>query len=147
MKHYELFYIIPGKYTEDEAEAISAKVKELVKKSGGEITASDNLGTKKLAYDIKGAQAGIFMVLEFNAEQEQIKEMDNALKLTGELTRYQLTNKKEETQEEIMRAKRAQERQEKMAQKTEEEKTSPAPKVSLEELDKKLGEILSGDIV
>jgi len=147
MKHYELLYIIPGKYTEEEAEAISTKIKELVKKCGGEITMTDNLGNNRLAYDIKGAQTGNFMVLEFNAEPNKIKELDNAMKLATELTRHQIVVKKEETEEEILRAKRRQERQEKMAQKAEAEKVAPAPKVSLEELDKKLGEILSGDII
>jgi small subunit ribosomal protein S6 len=148
MKHYELLYIIPGKYTEEEAEAISTKIKELVKKCGGDITMTDNLGNAKLAYDIKGAQTGSFMVLEFNAEPNQIKELDNALKLVAELTRHQIVNKKEVTKEEMEKEKARKERREKMAQKAAEEKAAPpAPKVSLEELDKKLGEILSGDII
>ncbi len=144
MKHYELLYIIPGKYTEEETEAISVKIKDLVKKSGGEITASDNLGNNRFAYDIKGAQNGSFMTVEFNILPEQIKELDNALKLNSELTRHQIVSKRQETPEEIEKAKI---RQEKMAKKAEEEKAVPAPKVSLEELDKKLGEILSGDII
>jgi small subunit ribosomal protein S6 len=151
MKHYELFYIIPGKYTEEETEAISLKVQEMVKKYGGEITMTDNLGNNRLAYDIKGAQNGSFMVIEFNAEPAGLKELDNALKLNPELTRYQITNKKQETKEEIEKARL---RQQKMAEREAKavsaetaEKAAPAPKVSLEELDKKLGEILSGDII
>lgn len=148
MKHYELLCIIPGKYTEEEAETIGEKVKELVKNSGLEITATDNLGNNKLAYEIKGAQAGTFVVLEFNAEPEKLKELDNALKLVPEVIRYQIANKKEASKEEIEKEKL---RQERMAQKEAEaekaEKAPPAAKVSIEELDKKLGEILSGDII
>lgn len=151
MKHYELFYIIPGKYTEEETEAISQRVQEMVKKYGGEITMTDNLGNKRLAYDIKGVQNGSFMVIEFNAEPSGLKELDNALKLNPELTRHQITNKKQETKEEIEKAKLRQqkmaEREAKAAASETAEKAAPAPKVSLEELDKKLGEILSGDII
>lgn len=147
MKHYELLCIVPGKYTEEETEAIGKKVGETIKKIEGEITATDNLGNNRLAYEIKGSQAGTFLVMEFNAEPARINELDGILKLMSEVARYQISNKKEKSKEEIEKEKL---RQEKMAQKAEAEKTEkavPAEKVSIEELDKKLGEILSGDII
>ena len=146
MKHYELLYIIPGKYTEEEMEGISGKISEIVKKHGGEITSTDNLGSKKLAYPIANTQVGNYLVIEFNSEQEKIKELGGELKLTPEILRFGITIKKLKTQAEIDAAKV---RKEKMAQKqkAEEVKAEPAPKVSLEELDKKLGEILEGDII
>jgi small subunit ribosomal protein S6 len=146
MRHYELLYILPGKYTEEEMEAISGKINETVKKYGGEITSTDNLGSKKLAYPIADAQIGNYLVIEFNGEGEKIKELEGELKLTPEVLRFSITLKKVKTQEEIEAEKV---RKEKMAQrqKAEETKAEPAPKVSLEELDKKLGEILEGDII
>ncbi|MBU1145975.1 30S ribosomal protein S6 [Patescibacteria group bacterium] len=146
MKHYELLYILPGKYTEEEMEGISVKINELVKKHGGEITLTDNLGAKKLAYPIADVQVGNYLVIEFNSEPEKIKELGGELKLTPEVLRFGIILKKLKTQEEIDGEKI---RKEKMAQKqkAEETKAEPAPKVSLEELDKKLGEILEGDII
>lgn len=146
MKHYELLYIIPGRYTEEEMEGIAAKISELVKKHGGEITVTDNLGPKKLSYPIANVQTGNYLVIEFNAEPERIKELDGELKLTPEVLRYQVAQKRVKTQAEIDKEKA---RQERMAEKSEETKAKaePAPKVSIEELDKKLGEILEGDII
>jgi len=146
MKHYEILYIIPGKYTEEEMEGISGKINEIVKKHGGEITSTDNLGSKKLAYPIANTQVGNYFVIEFNSEPEKIKELGGELKLTPEVLRFGIAIKKLKTQAEIDAEKV---RKEKMAQKqkAEEIKTEPAPKVSLEELDKKLGEILEGDII
>ncbi|MFA5128979.1 MAG: 30S ribosomal protein S6 [Patescibacteria group bacterium] len=146
MKHYELLFIIPGKYTEEEMEAISGKINETVKKYGGEITSTDNLGSKKLAYPIADVQVGNYLVIEFNSEAEKIKELEGELKLTQEVLRFSITLKKLKTQEDIEAEKI---RKEKMVQKqkAEEVKAEPAPKVSLEELDKKLGEILEGDII
>ncbi len=128
-------------------EGISVKINELVKKHGGEITSSDNLGSKKLAYPIGDAQVGNYLVVEFNNEPENIKKLGGELKLTPEVLRFAIVFKKLKTQEEIEAEKV---RKEKMAArdlKKEEEKTESAPKVSLEELDKKLGEILEGDII
>lgn len=147
MKHYELLYILPGKYTEEEMEGISVKINDLVKKYGGEITSTDNLGAKKLAYPIADAQVGNYLVVEFNAEPEKIKELGGELKLTPEILRFGIVFKKLKTQEEIEAEKMRKEKMAARAEKREEEKVEPAPKVSLEELDKKLGEILEGDIM
>jgi len=127
-------------------EAISGKINETVKKYGGEITSTDNLGSKKLAYPIADVQVGNYLVIEFNSEAEKIKELEGELKLTQEVLRFSITLKKLKTQEDIEAEKI---RKEKMVQKqkAEEVKAEPAPKVSLEELDKKLGEILEGDII
>lgn len=146
MKHYELLYIIPGKYTEEEIETIGNKVIEVVKGYGGEITFTDNLGDKKLSFPIDGAQTGSYLVIEFNAEPAKIKDLDGELKLTPEVLRHQIVAKKVLTQAEIEQEKK---RQERLVEKPVEEKpaAAPAPKVTLEELDKKLGEILEGDII
>ncbi len=146
MKHYELLYIIPGRYTEEEMEGISGKINETVKKHSGEITLTDNLGSKKIAYPIANTQVGNYLVIEFNAEPEKIKELEGELKLTPEVLRCEIVLKKLKTQAEIEEEKI---RKEKMAEKAkvEEVKAEPASKVSLEELDKKLGEILEGDII
>lgn len=144
MKHYELLYIIPGQYTEEETENIVGKINDLVKKHEGEITLTDNLGNIKFAYPIRGVQSGNYIIVEFNAESLKIKELDSILKLTPEVLRFQIVNKKLKTKAEIEREKLKQAR---LIQKTEAEKPAPAPKVSLEELDKKLGEILEGNII
>ena len=147
MKHYELLYIIPGKYTEEEIENIDKKVTEVVKKYGGEITSADNLGEKKLTFPVGGVQSGSYLVIEFNLEPEKIKELDSELKLTPEVLRHQIVIKKILTQAEIEQEKK---RKERLVEKIEEKPATapvPAPKVTLEELDKKLGEILEGDII
>lgn len=145
MKHYELLYIIPGKYTEEEIETIGKKVEELVKRYGGEITFTDNLGDKKFTFPVGGVQNGSYLVIELNIEPAKLKELDAELKLTPEVLRYQIVSKKVLTQAEIEQEKR---RQERLVEKVEEKPVAaPAPKVTLEELDKKLGEILEGDII
>ena len=47
--HYELLFIVPNKFTEDETKQIIAKVDEIIIKSGGEITYREYWGKKKLA--------------------------------------------------------------------------------------------------
>lgn len=146
MKHYELLYIIPGKYTGEEVENIGNKVIEMVKGYGGEITFTDNLGEKRFSYPVRGTQTGSYLVIEFNAEPAKIKDLDSELKSNVDVLRHQIVAKKVLTQAEIEQEKK---RQERLVAKPTEEKpaVAPAPKVTLEELDKKLGEILEGDII
>jgi len=144
MEHYELLYIIPGHYTEEEGESVIDKVNSLVKKCEGEITFTDNLGSTRFAYPIRGIQSGNYIIIEFNAEPSKIKELDSALKLTSEILRFQIVRKRIKTQAEIEKEKA---KQVKLSAGQEKEKIAPPPKVSLEELDKKLGEILGGDII
>lgn len=150
MKHYELLYVIPSKYTEAEVENITAQINNLIQRMGGEVTFTDNLGEMKLAYPIRGAQSGEYVhngsyaIIEFNLEPAKIKEVDSALKLTPEILRFQIVNKRLKTQAEIEQEKV---KKEKIVQGEKLEKSAPTPKISLEELDKKLGEILEGDII
>jgi len=144
MKHYELLYIVPGRYTEEGVESIVSRINDLVKKYEGEITLTDNLGSNKFAYPIGGTQGGNYIVVEFNAEPSKIKELDSALKLTSEVLRHQILIKKMKTQAEIEREKL---RKKKLEEREVAEKAAPAQKISLEELDKKLGEILDGNII
>ncbi|MFZ5363943.1 MAG: 30S ribosomal protein S6, partial [Patescibacteria group bacterium] len=112
-----------------------------------EITLSDNFGSKKLAYPIADAQVGNYFTIEFNGEAEKITELQGELKLTPEVIRFAITLKKVKTAEEIEAERVRKEKMAARAEKADEVKTEPAPKVSLEELDKKLGEILEGDII
>lgn len=128
-------------------EGISGNINEMVKKHGGEITSTDNLGPKKFAFPIANVQAGNYLVIEFNGEPEKIKELEGELKLTPEVLRYEVIIKKMKTQEEIEVEKSRREKMAERAKVAEEVRAEPAPKVSLEELDKKLGEILEGDII
>ena len=136
-------FILPNRYTEEETTAIANNVSDLIKKQEGEITSTDNLGDLKLAYPIKKNSSGIYLVVEFNAPPEKIAVLEGIFKLTPEILRFQIVSKKLKTQADIEAERR---RHERKIEKKEAPKTPP-PKVSLEELDKKLGEILGGEII
>ena len=53
MQKYELLYIVPAKYTEDELKKLTGKVGEIVAKTGGAVTETIVLGKRKLADPIQ----------------------------------------------------------------------------------------------
>ena len=81
--HYELLYLISGAYTEEELATIKEKVKNLIAKFEGQITFEDSFGKKKLAYPIKKAFHGYYLLYEFDLDGERLKDLSNGLKLMG----------------------------------------------------------------
>jgi len=167
-QHYELLYIIPVKFVGEEQEKILGKVAKIVKDQGCEITKDEILGKQRLAYPIKHVHQGVYVVVEFDGKQSAVSKINTTLKLTPEVLRFLIIKKKKLTAEEI--AKQEQRKQalvqeekkekeaaiqkkveeikeeKKEAPKVKEEKDKKKEKVSLEDLDKKLDEILKDDI-
>ncbi|MFA5022060.1 MAG: 30S ribosomal protein S6 [Patescibacteria group bacterium] len=148
--HYELLYLVGANYTEEELAPIKEKVKELIKKFGGEITAEDSFGKKKLAYPIKKNYQGYYLLYEFNLDGQNLKDLTKNLKLTNEVLRHIIAKKKIKTANEI---KAIEERAKKMkaaetaSEVKVEKKAKDEGKIKLEDLDQKLDEILEGDIM
>ena len=109
-EHYELTYIVPIKYLEDELNKVNESVVGFVKKANGEITKEDNLGKQKLAYPIEHISQGTYMVLEFDMPQVNVKQVDTELKLMPEVLRHLIIKKRVKTEQEIKREADIQER-------------------------------------
>jgi small subunit ribosomal protein S6 len=145
-KHYELLYLVPATYTDDELLPVKEKVKDLLKKFGGEITMEDSLGKKKLAYPIKKNFQGYYLLYEFDLEGSKLAELNKNLGMTNELLRHTIVTKnfKTPTIAQITEA-RAEKEESKAAEEKKEE--SKKDKIKLEDLDQRLDEILEGNIL
>lgn len=151
--HYELLYLVGASYTEEELLPIKEKVKQLIKKYAGEITLEDNFGKKKLAYPVKGNYQGYYLLYEFDLDGAKLKELNQNLKLTNEILRHVIVKKKLETpsllkttEEKLKTAERI-EKEGKIEIEKERKVEPEKGKIRLEDLDKKLDEILEGDIL
>lgn len=159
MKHYELMYIIPLKVGQDDNTEIQEKVHGQLVVEGSKITQEENLGKRKLAYPIANVRHGTYVVTEFDLEPEKLNKIEEWLRLSGDILRYQLIAKKLKSPEQQARERALQEKLMKKQLKAEEShkeelyKTdAEAVKVAAEpaelaDLDKKLEEILEQEIV
>ncbi|MFA6228225.1 MAG: 30S ribosomal protein S6 [Patescibacteria group bacterium] len=154
MNNYELLYIIPNQYTDDEAAKIKAKIDDMLKGFGAIIGLEENLGKKKLAYPINRVAHGYYLLNEFELEDAaKIKEINNFLRLDKEILRAQIVSKKKLTPKEIEKQKKREQAAEarRAAGEKNEEKAKPAEakkeskKVDIKNLDEKLDEILKTD--
>lgn len=153
--HYEMLYIVNGKFTEEEAPAAVEKVKELIKRFEGQETYSEVWKKKKFAYPIDHQNYGYYFLIEFDCDAEKVKAIDKEMHLSTDIVRHMIVNKPKLTHEEIAAQKqKAQQRadQEIEAKKQEleeaekkEEKPKTKKATDLTDLDDKLDKILDTD--
>lgn len=155
MNRYEIMFIVPNKFTEDEAKTIISRVEKMIEAGEGKIIYSEYWGKKKLAYEIKHNAYGYYQLYQFDLEGKNLAKLDNDLRLSHEILRHQVLRVPVRSVEEIAKAKEA---REKLEAKKEEEvvkKEAAKPSVKkvvkeenraeLKDLDEKLEGILNAN--
>lgn len=145
--HYEMLYIVPNNYSEDEVKPIVENVNKTINKEGGEITYEEAWGKKRLAYPIKHFNHGYYILVEFDILGKKLAKLNDLFRMSPEILRHQIVSKKKLSEEEIKKAKESQKKQieKKEEKKIEEEKIKKEEEkgsVKLKDLDEKLDKIL-----
>jgi small subunit ribosomal protein S6 len=142
--NYELVYILSPKFSEDDFKKKTKEISDLLKKIETQILKEDFLGKKELAYPIDHFNQGFYILIEFSAEPDKLKEIDKALKLQEGIIRFLIVKKEEKAMPEVIEEKKpARPIKEKEEIKISKEEVKPEKEaVELEKLDKELEEIL-----
>ncbi len=152
--HYELLYIVPNRYTEDEAKGIKGRVHQMIEEKGGKVTYDENWGKKKFCYPVKHEHYGYYFLAEFDLPGIDLDKVHTELRMNHEILRHMIVNRAAKTEEQIAAEKARNERivSEKAAKKAAEEEKKATPKekesvrkLSAKELDDKLDKILETD--
>jgi len=95
---------MPNKFTDEEAKTVYEGVEKLISTGGGQVTAREYWGKKRLAYEIKHNAFGYYGLLEFDLEGENLAKVESNLHLSTDVLRYQIVVKKQKTAMEIAQA-------------------------------------------
>lgn len=159
---YELLYILSSAFSDTEVAEEQAKVATLIKDAGGKISRDEVLGKIKLAYPIEKQRHGTFILVHFEVETSGIRPLEEKLRLSEEILRHTIAklvpgteDKKYElasyvpplTAEGKPSMARPKPGMPKLAPPPPSKPAETAPKMSVEELDKKLDEILESDVL
>ena len=87
MNKYESVIIINPSVDEDKIKGLVDKFSELINKNG-KVEKVDNLGKKKLAYEVKKNKEGIYVVIYFEAEPTLIAELERNYRITDEVIKF-----------------------------------------------------------
>lgn len=88
MRNYEILFILRPDMTEEEVEASREKIKSIITDNGGEVTKVDNMGKRRLAYEIRDYREGIYTVVYFTANETMVKELDRVVRITEDIIRH-----------------------------------------------------------
>ena len=67
------------------------KLKKIIADNGGEVTATDNWGKRKLAYDIKGNEHAVYVFYTAQVPPQGVMKIESTLNITDEVIRFLIT--------------------------------------------------------
>ena len=88
MNKYESVIILDPNTTDDEWKVIIENLKKVITDNNGLITKVEELGKKKLAYEIKKCKEGYYAVIYFEAEASVIAELERVYRIKDEIIKY-----------------------------------------------------------
>ena len=88
MNQYEALYIIVPTQDEETMKASVEKFKGIVETNGGEVTAVDEWGKKRLAYPINYKTEGWYVLVTFKAPADLPRELERNLEIYDDVLRY-----------------------------------------------------------
>lgn len=88
MRNYEVVYIISPEIEEENLEAVTEKVTQMIVDGGGQVLRLDPWGRRKLAYPIQNFREGHYVVAQIELEPAAISDLQSKLGLAEEIIRY-----------------------------------------------------------
>ncbi|HET6939444.1 MAG TPA: 30S ribosomal protein S6 [Nocardioides sp.] len=87
MRTYEVMVILDPSLEERTVGPSLDKYLNVIRKDGGTVESVDIWGRRRMAYEIKKNQEGIYAVVTLNAEPDSVKELDRQLTLNESILR------------------------------------------------------------
>ena len=87
-KGYEALVIVKAAGTEQELARHAEHLEEPIKKVGGRVESSQNMGRRRLAFRIARQTEGHYFLLRFQMPTAQLGELDRLLRLNESVVRF-----------------------------------------------------------
>lgn len=94
MNKYESVIIINPNLEEEAIKALIEKISNLIN-TDGKVSSVEEVGKKKLAYEIKKNKEGFYVVLKFEANPELITELERVYRITDEVIKFIVVKEEE----------------------------------------------------
>ena len=95
MNKYETVFIINPSVEEAGVKDLTQKFSDLIN-SDCKVESVEEMGTRKLAYEIKKNSEGIYVLINFEANPSLIKELERVYRITDEVLKFIVVRKDEE---------------------------------------------------
>ncbi len=109
MRIYEELFIVRPDATEEEVDPLIEQLTNLITHAGGSIDKTEKWGVRKLAYRVMKYNEGQYILLQFNANPETVKEIERRLRVADLVIKY-LTVRIDERLKRIEKRRKAREK-------------------------------------
>jgi small subunit ribosomal protein S6 len=108
MRTYEEMFIVKPDAPEEEVDAFIGQVKDLISNGKGEVEKAERWGggVRKLAYRVQKYQEGLYVLIQFNAPAELVKEVERRMRVTDMVIKF-LTVRTDEKLKKLEKRKKA----------------------------------------
>ncbi|MFR1739099.1 MAG: 30S ribosomal protein S6 [Clostridia bacterium] len=94
MNKYESIIIVNPKLNEKQQNEIENKYKKIINKNGNVISI-ENIGKKRLAYEVKKNKEGIYIEINFTSEASFIAELERQYKIDENVIKFIVIRKED----------------------------------------------------
>ena len=94
MNKYESIIIVNPKLNEKQQNEIENKCKKIINKNGNVISI-ENIGKKRLAYEVKKNKEGIYIEINFTSEVSFIAELERQYKIDENVIKFIVIRKED----------------------------------------------------
>lgn len=88
MRKYEIMYIIRTDIDEEAQKSLKERFHAILTDNGATIDKVDELGSRRLAYEINDYRDGYYVVVNFTSGEEAIAEFDRQAKFSDDILRH-----------------------------------------------------------
>ncbi len=109
MRIYEELFIVRPDASEEEVDPLMEQLKNVVAQTGGTLDKTEKWGVRKLAYRVTKYNEGQYILLQFSAKPETVKEIERRLRVSDLVLKH-LTVRIDEKLKRIDKRKKAREK-------------------------------------
>lgn len=88
MRDYEIMYIIRPNIEEEAQKEVIERFSGILTENGATIDKVDEIGSRRLAYEINDFRDGYYVVLNFKSGQEAVAEFERRAKFSDDIIRH-----------------------------------------------------------
>ena len=88
MRDYEIMYIIRPDIDEEAQASLKERFHAILTDNGATIDKVDEMGSRRLAYEINDYRDGYYVVVNFKGDEKAINEFDRQAKFSDDIIRH-----------------------------------------------------------
>ncbi|MEP7038912.1 MAG: 30S ribosomal protein S6 [Acidobacteriota bacterium] len=85
---YEMMYIAAAETSDDDIATLNETITNIIETEGGSVVKMEDMGRRKLAYEINKKNDGYYVLFEIEGSGQEIAELERRMRVNDTIMRY-----------------------------------------------------------